>query len=202
MRESENILQIIRLNPDMVGFIFYPESPRFAKNLDTNILKQIPESIKKIGVFVNEELENILTYIRKYNLDGVQLHGAENKELCKRLNEEANVIVIKAFSIMSADNFKVTKEYETVCDYFLFDTKTDVYGGSGLKFNWSILSAYQGEKEFILSGGISSDDVKSICKIHHPKLAGIDINSKFEVKPGVKDVEKINIFIQEIRNKD
>ena len=199
LREPENIKQIVQLQPDLVGFIFYPNSPRFAKNLDVNVLSQIPKNIKKIGVFVNEELENILTYVHKYDLDGVQLHGSENHSLCKNIKEEAGILVIKAFSVMSVDNFRVTKDYQNVCDYFLFDTKTDVYGGSGQKFNWNILSSYQGEKEFFLSGGISLEDVKPILKINHPKMAGIDVNSKFEIKPGLKDVEKLRTFINEIR---
>ena len=115
------------------------------------------------------------------------------------------MLVIKAFPILTADNFKVTKDYEDVCDYFLFDTKTDVFGGSGEKFDWRILASYQGEKEFILSGGISLEDVKPILKInlHHQKMVGIDLNSKFEIKPGLKDVHKLRAFIHEVReNKD
>lgn len=199
LREPENIRQVVALQPDLVGFIFYPNSPRFAKKIDINVLAQIPKHVKKIGVFVNEDLENILTYVHKYDLDGVQLHGSENHSLCKNIKEEAGVLVIKAFSVMSADNFRVTKEYEKVCDYFLFDTKTDVYGGSGQKFNWNILTSYLGEKEFFLSGGISLEDVKPILKINHPKMVGIDVNSKFETKPGLKNVEKLRTFINEIR---
>ncbi|VBB44633.1 N-(5'-phosphoribosyl)anthranilate isomerase [uncultured Paludibacter sp.] len=200
LREPKNILEVARLEPDMMGFIFYHNSPRFAKHLDVNVLHQIPKHIKKVGVFVNEDLENILTYIEKYKLDAVQLHGAENYTLCKKLKDESKVMIIKVFSVMSADNFKVTKEYEPVSDYFLFDTKTDVYGGSGQKFNWNILNEYKGNKEFILSGGISLSDVKPICKIFHPKLIGVDLNSKFEIKPGLKDVEKLRMFIHEFRN--
>lgn len=200
LREPENIKQVVQLQPNLVGFIFYPNSPRFVNKLDTNTLQQIPKHIKKIGVFVNEDLENMLTYVHKYDLDGVQLHGTENLSLCKKIKEEIGILVIKAFSIMSEDNFRVTKEYEKVCDYFLFDTKTDVYGGSGQKFNWNILSCYQGEKEFILSGGISLEDVKSILKINHPKMTGIDVNSKFEIKPGLKNVEQLRVFINEIKN--
>lgn len=200
LREPENIVEVVSLKPDMVGFIFYPASPRYAKKLNNSVLEQIPPNIKKIGVFVNEDLENILTHIEKYNLDGVQLHGTENKELCKTIKEEAKVLVIKAFSVMNADNFKVTKDYENVCDYFLFDTKTDIYGGSGQKFNWNILSSYRGEKQFILSGGISMEDAKPILKLNHPKMAGIDVNSKFEIKPGLKNIEMLRTFITEIRN--
>ena len=202
LRDAANILQVARLQPDMMGFIFYSRSPRNAEKLNPSVLSQIPNSIKKIGVFVNEDLENILTIIRKYNLDGVQLHGAENFRLCQKLKEKAKVMVIKAFPIMTDDNFKVTNDYESVCDYFLFDTKTDVYGGSGLKFDWTMLNAYHGNKDFILSGGISADDIEPILKINHPKMAGIDLNSKFEIKPGLKDIEKLKYFIHEIRNRN
>lgn len=198
LREPKNIDEIIQLEPDMIGFIFYKNSPRYAKKVDKKYLKTIPKSIKKVGVFVNEKLENILTIIRNYSLDAVQLHGSENHELCKILKEEANIIVIKVFSIMDAYNFKVTKEYEDVVDYFLFDTKTDLYGGSGKKFNWKILNEYRGTKDFILSGGIELSDAKAIRKIKHPRMIGLDLNSKFEIKPGLKNLTLLKEFLYEL----
>ena len=200
MKFPENIAAVAALHPDFMGFIFYPKSPRYAEPLDSAVLKALPESIKKIGVFVNENLENILTFVYKYKLDGVQLHGTELVEMCKELRE-SGLIVIKAFPIAEAYNFKVTKPYEGVCDYFLFDTKTDAYGGSGLKFNWKMLDdEYKGETPFLLSGGIAADDAEAISKIEHPKFAGIDLNSKFELKPGLKDVDLLKNFIQELKN--
>ena len=196
--EPENIREIAALQPDYMGFIFYPNSPRFAKNLDVSLLNALPASIKKVGVFVNENLENILTYIQKYDLDAVQLHGADNKRLCREIKEEAKTMVIKVFPIMASYNLKVTKEYEDTADLFLFDTKTDLYGGSGQKFNWNILHDYHGEKDFLLSGGISADDVKAIRKIEHPKMIGVDLNSRFEIKPGLKNVEMLRNFIEEL----
>lgn len=198
LREPGNIRQIAQLHPDYMGFIFYPNSPRFAKKLDVNVLNSIPKEIKKVGVFVNENLENILTYIHKYDLDAVQLHGSENQKLCQLIKEEAKAQVIKVFSVMGAYNLKVTKDYEDVADLFLFDTKTDLYGGSGQKFNWNILHEYLGEKNFLLSGGIGLDDVKAIRKLEHPKMIGVDVNSRFEIKPGLKNVEMLREFIQEI----
>lgn len=198
LREPQNIDEIIQLEPDMIGFIFYKNSPRYAKKVDKEYMKTIPKSIKKVGVFVNEKLENILTIIRNYSLDAVQLHGSENHELCKILKEEANIIVIKVFSIMDAYNFKVTKEYEDVVDYFLFDTKTDLYGGSGKKFNWKILNEYRGTKDFILSGGIELSDAKAIRKIEHPRMIGLDLNSKFEIKPGLKNLTLLKEFLYEL----
>ena len=196
--EPENIREIAALQPDYMGFIFYPNSPRFAKNLDVSLLNALPASIKKVGVFVNENLENILTYIQKYDLDAVQLHGADNKRLCREIKEEAKTMVIKVFPIMASYNLKVTKEYEDTADLFLFDTKTDLYGGSGQKFNWNILHDYHGEKDFLLSGGISADDVKAIRKIQHPKMIGVDLNSKFEIRPGLKNAALIRQFIEEL----
>ena len=199
MKIPENIRAVEALHPDFMGFIFYPKSPRFAEPLDIATLKALPKSIKKIGVFVNENLENILTIATKYDLDGVQLHGTELVEMCKELHH-AGFIVIKAFPIAEAYNFKVTKAYEGACDYFLFDTKTDAYGGSGLKFNWTMLDEYVGETPFLLSGGIAADDVEAILKIEHPMFAGIDLNSKFELKPGLKNTELLKTFILELKN--
>lgn len=198
LREPENIREIAALQPDYMGFIFYQNSPRFAKNLDVGLLNALPASIKKAGVFVNENLENILTCIHKYDLDAVQLHGADNKRLCREIKEEAKTMVIKVFPIMASYNLKVTKDYEDAADLFLFDTKTDLHGGSGQKFNWNILHDYQGEKNFLLSGGISADDVKAIRKIEHPRMIGVDLNSKFEIRPGLKNAALIRQFIEEL----
>ena len=198
MKYPDNIREVTSLHPDFMGFIFYPNSPRFAGQLDAVSLTSLPTSIKKTGVFVNENLENILTAISKYNLDAVQLHGADNKKLCRKIRQEAKTMVIKVFPIMDASNFRVTGDYEAVADYFLFDTKTDLYGGSGQKFNWNILQEYKGNKPFLLSGGIGADDVKAIRKIEHPRMIGIDLNSKFEIKPGLKNVPLLQYFIEEI----
>ena len=177
-----------------MGFIFYPKSPRYAEPLDIKTLEALPPTIKKIGVFVNEDIENILTIAYKYKLDGLQLHGTELVDMCRKL-KKLGYLVIKAFPIAEAYNFKVTKAYEGVCDYFLFDTKTDAYGGSGVKFNWQILKGYKGETPFLLSGGIAVDDAEAIRKIEHPLFAGIDLNSKFELKPGLKNISLLKEFI-------
>ncbi len=198
MKFPENIKAVAAFKPDFLGFIFYPKSPRYADVLDVEVLNALPKTIKKIGVFVNENLENILTFCVKYQLDGVQLHGTELVEMCREL-KNAGYIVIKAFPIADAYNFAPTKNYEGACDYYLFDTKTDAFGGSGLKFNWEILDEYSGETPFLLSGGIAFDDAEAILKIEHPRFAGIDLNSKFEVKPGLKNVSLLNGFLTEIR---
>ena len=198
MKYPENIQAIAALKPDLIGFIFYPKSPRYAEPLDASVLNLLPPTIKKIGVFVNENLENILTIAYKYKLDGIQLHGAELVNMCREL-KRLGYIVIKAFPVAEAYNFKVTKAYEGVCDYFLFDTKTEGYGGSGVKFNWKMLNEYVGETPFLLSGGIASDDAEAIQKIEHLKFAGIDLNSKFEVKPGLKNVDLLRGFIRQFQ---
>jgi len=194
LKYPENIQAVSDLKPDFMGFIFYPKSPRYAEPLDNAVLNSLPATIKKIGVFVNEDLENILTIAYKYKLDGLQLHGAELVDMCREL-KKLGYLVIKAFPIAETYNFKVTKSYEGVCDYFLFDTKTEAYGGSGLKFNWKMLNEYTGDTPFLLSGGIALDDAEAIQKIEHPKFAGIDLNSKFEVKPGLKNISLLKDFI-------
>jgi len=198
MKQPSNIAEVAALQPDLMGFIFYPKSPRYAEPLDIDRLSALPKSIRKIGVFVNETLENILTTVYKYQLDGVQLHGTENVTDCKALRD-AGLLVIKAFSIADATNFKVTPTYEGACDYFLFDTKTEAYGGSGRKFDWSVLEAYRGKTPFLLSGGIAADDAEAVQAIEHPQFAGIDLNSKFETSSGLKNVELLNDFLKEIR---
>jgi phosphoribosylanthranilate isomerase len=197
LKYSENIQAVAALKPDFMGFIFYPKSPRYAEPLDSTALNALPATIKKIGVFVNEDLENILTIAYKYKLDGLQLHGTELVNMCHDL-KKLGYIIIKAFPIAEAYNFKVTKAYEGVCDYFLFDTQTDSYGGSGVKFNWQMLKEYKGETPFLLSGGIAADDAEAIMKIEHPKFVGIDLNSKFEVKPGLKNISLLKEFISNL----
>jgi phosphoribosylanthranilate isomerase len=197
LKYPENIQAVSALKPDFMGFIFYPKSPRYAEPLDSTTLNALPATIKKIGVFVNENLENILTIAYKYNLDGLQLHGTELVDMCREL-KKTGFIIIKAFPIAESYNFKVTKAYEGVCDYFLFDTQTDSYGGSGVKFNWQMLKEFKGETPFLLSGGIAVDDAEAIMKIEHPKFVGIDLNSKFEVKPGLKNVQLLKEFISKL----
>jgi len=199
MKSPENIKAVSELKPNLMGFIFYPKSPRYAEPLNTQALEALPPAIKKIGVFVNESLENILTIMYKYKLDGAQLHGAEMAGICGEL-KSVGYIVIKVFPIAEAYNFRVTKAYEGTCNYFLFDTKTEAYGGSGVKFNWKILNEYSGKTPFLLSGGIAADDAAAILKIEHPQFAGVDLNSKFEVSPGFKNLELLNGFINDLKS--
>lgn len=197
MKYPENIAQIVALKPDFMGFIFYPKSPRYAEPLDVETMNSLPRSVLKIGVFVNESLDDILQTVKKYSLHGVQLHGSESEEMCYTF-KSAGLLVFKAFSIAEPADFDLTEEYEGTCDFYIFDTKTPQHGGSGQKFDWSILSAYQGETRFLLSGGISADDAEAIKAIRHPQLWGVDLNSRFEVEPGRKDAEKLREFLRSL----
>ena len=182
-----------------MGFIFYPQSPRYAGLLlEPDTTTGIPASIKKAGVFVNAEFEVILETIKKYSLDIVQLHGNESPDLCFRLKENG-ALVIKAFSIRDANTLNQYAEYVEVTDYFLFDTITPDYGGSGLRFDWNLLQNYNSNHPFFLSGGIGPNDVAEIFKITHPSFYGIDINSRFESAPGMKEINNLKKFISEIR---
>ncbi|PIQ21829.1 MAG: N-(5'-phosphoribosyl)anthranilate isomerase, partial [Cytophagales bacterium CG18_big_fil_WC_8_21_14_2_50_42_9] len=154
MRDKDNIQELIHLKPDWLGLIFYPKSARFVeKVLAADDVKKIPPTVKKVGVFVNEDFETIREKIDTYNLDAVQLHGEESPDLCRRLTA-ADVTVIKAFSVDDAFNFAKLAPYEGACDYYLFDTKGQQYGGNGTTFNWEILANYTGQTPFFLSGGL------------------------------------------------
>jgi phosphoribosylanthranilate isomerase len=201
MLEPENILEVANLKPDLMGFIFYPASPRYAaKILNPEIFTRVPPGIKKVGVFVNTNFDEIKGTIRKYTLDMVQLHGDESPEICRQLSEAGNH-VIKSFNIDST-GFKLCAKYIPYTNYFLFDASTSKYGGSGKKFDWEILNNYELGHPFFLSGGIAPGDVYNILEITNPAFYGIDLNSMFEVKVGLKDVKILKNFISDVRNKN
>ena len=158
----------------------------------------LKKEIPAVGVFVNETKENILMYVDRFGLNYVQLHGDESPEYCRTLHSQG-IRIIKAFSIALPKDLLAIFNYEGFCDYYLFDTRTVHYGGSGQQFDWSILQRYTGSTPFLLSGGINSYSVKALKEFHHPRLAGIDINSRFETSPGIKDVERIERFLKELR---
>ena len=198
MLDSQNIKAVAKLKPDYLGFIFYVKSPRYAALVDKLVLFSLPSTIKKVGVFVNESVEVMREMAKAYGLDVLQLHGGETTIQCLQLREEGFTI-IKAFSISQSSDFEDICHYEGCCDYFLFDTKTPQHGGSGIKFDWALLDIYQGETPFFLSGGIDLEDVEAILKLKYPKFAGIDLNSRFELEPGLKNVEKLEHFLERIR---
>lgn len=197
--DLNNLLEVLALSPDMLGFIFYKHSKRYIGG-DTALMRVIAslKSIKKIGVFVNAEEDEIHATTDAYRLDAVQLHGNESPEFCKNIS--SNTPVIKAFGICNAFNFEIVDAYKDVSSYFLFDTATIQYGGSGETFDWSLLDQYNGNTPFLLSGGIDATHRAAIKSISHPAFAGIDVNSKFEISPGIKNTSNLKTFIHEIRN--
>jgi phosphoribosylanthranilate isomerase len=197
MRNAENIRLLANLMPDYIGFILYPESKRYLGS-DYKLEVEIPSQIKRVGVFVNEVIEEVFRWINLLDLDLVQLHGDEPEEYCKELNK-MNVPVIKAFGMDEHFDFSLLKPYEPYCEYFLFDTKTDLKGGSGKKFNRNILKKYNSEKPFFLSGGIGPEDTAIVNDLPDLPLHAIDINSRFEEAPGIKNIELIARFITELR---
>lgn len=222
MRDIENIRQVKNLDIDMMGFIFWPKSPRYVTAYGSQIgimpdnseerlqikqgQKQVSRrSCQRVGVFVEDMPQDIVTCVYNYSLDYVQLHGEESPVLIENLRRtldpdiKKGIRIIKAFNIATYDDFKKCRNYEEVADLFLFDTKTSVKGGSGEQFDWSLLEQYDGKVPFLLSGGIGPNDAERIKAFHHPKFEGIDLNSRFEVACGVKNVELLKTFIKQIR---
>ncbi len=191
MRNPENIQALTRLPIDFIGFIFYDKSPR---NVGKYSSVKTPEHIQRVGVFVNADIDFIFEKIDKYQLDLIQLHGDESPKYCQQILAKASIKIIKAFRVSDSLPIELD-DYEDCCTYFLFDTKAKAYGGTGKKFNWSVLEQYRGKTPFLLSGGISESDAESVKALTFDQLAGIDINSKFEIEPALKDIAKIESFL-------
>ena len=199
MRDPENILGVVAALPDYLGFIFYPRSKRFVGFEPLpEVLDAVPESVKKVGVFVDETPEKVLEIYLNWKLNVVQLHGHETPQYCRQIHN-SGITVFKAFSVDKSFGFDSLKAYSSVCDYFLFDTKGHLPGGTGQKFNWQLLENYSGNVPFFLSGGIGPADLEAVISFRHPQLFGIDINSGFEISPGIKDEEKVIQFIKAIK---
>lgn len=196
MREAENIQNVELLNGvDMLGFIFYPKSPRYVYELPAHL----PIHARRVGVFVNEDKKTVSMYADRFGLNYVQLHGNESPEYCRTLHN-AGLRIIKTFSIARPKDLKDVNSYEKECDLFLFDTKCEQHGGSGNQFDWSILDTYNGTVPFLLSGGINPHSANALKEFKHPRLAGYDLNSRFELKPGEKDPERIRTFLNELKS--
>ena len=199
MRDADNIRDISALGVDMIGLIFYPPSPRYVQQFSSGagiIPDYAPDMGKtplRVGVFVDDMPQNIVTRVYNYKLDYIQLHGNEPRETLENLRAtidpdiKPKIKIIKAISVSSAEDIKKYKEYVGAADLFLFDTKCKTVGGSGEQFDWQVLQAYDGDVPFLLSGGIGPDDAERIKNFHHPKCIGIDLNSKFEIEPALKD---------------
>lgn len=209
MQDPDNIRELLQLSVDFIGLIFYPRSSRYMadKKLDEWIGQELDTfgEVERVGVFVNAELETVLNAVHDYKLDYVQLHGTESPEYCREISllwqasSLRSARLIKAFSVDDEFDFGVTEAYAAYCTYFIFDTKGKEYGGNGITFNWEILNQYQGVTPFLLSGGIDLGMEEEILALDFPQLSGVDINSKFETTPGVKDIRRIELFLQKIK---
>lgn len=212
MREGENIRQVAELGVNLIGMIFWDKSPRNVTMIPTyaGIIPDRGSDIgsfkaKRVGVFVDEMPQNIITRVVNYKLDLVQLHGHETPTLIRNLRRTLDpdirpgVQFIKAISVGGCNDIAAYKDYEDCADYFLFDTKCPTVGGSGSQFDWSVLEAYDSDVPFLLSGGIGPDDAKRVRNFHHPKCIGIDLNSRFETEPGLKDITKLKQFLEQLK---
>jgi phosphoribosylanthranilate isomerase len=230
MRDAENIHQLFQLPIDYIGFIFYEKSARYVElipdltAIDGVILNHPVNGlrIKKVGVFVNANLDFLLEKVEKFGLNVVQLHGKETPQYIEELRiknsklrandvekvskdssfiihySSLNIEIWKVFSVDDSFDFKETKPFEGLVDKFLFDTKTPLHGGSGQKFDWNVLNNYHGHTPFFLSGGISAADTEGVKNIQHPQFYGVDVNSKFEISPALKDVQMLEKFVGDL----
>ncbi|MBR4899014.1 MAG: phosphoribosylanthranilate isomerase [Prevotella sp.] len=212
LREADNIREVAALGVDWIGMIFWPKSPRFVSMLpiragllpDEAPLSPLTSLLapKKVGVFVDPTAQDVITRVVSCGLDIVQLHGHETPTLIRNLRRTLGdgIKMMKAISVAETDDVATYKAYADCVDYFLFDTKCKTVGGSGEQFDWSVLQAYDGDVPFLLSGGIGPDDAMRVEAFHHEKCFGIDLNSRFETAPGVKDVALLRQFINDLKH--
>jgi phosphoribosylanthranilate isomerase len=206
MRDAENIREVEQLSKelsiinsqlsiDWMGFIFWPKSSRYVSERPN----YMPAKCKRVGVFVDASIDDIRQHVADYALDIIQLHGHEDPDFVRALRADgSSPVIIKAFNIATKEDLESTEPYEGIVDYFLFDTKAQLPGGSGQQFDWSVLADYVGETPFLLSGGIGPNDAMSLRCFHHPQLAGIDLNSRFETAPAIKDVVALGCFLSQL----
>ncbi|MBQ8948384.1 MAG: phosphoribosylanthranilate isomerase [Prevotella sp.] len=197
MRDAENIREVEALGIDLMGFIFWPKSSRYVSEHPA----YLPRQAKRVGVFVDADIDDIRQRVQDYRLDFIQLHGHESPDFVRQLRSVCgDTAIIKAFNIATTEDLFQTESYEGLVDYFLFDTKGKSVGGNGEKFDWSVLDAYHGHTPFLLSGGIGPDDAERVTTfLTSHKCAGIDLNSRFELAPGLKDIHQLKEFIKKIR---
>ena len=194
---KHNTLEVAQLKPDYLGFIFFEKSKR---NYDKAHIEILPEGIQKVGVFVDASIEFVIDKIKQFQFDVIQLHGSETPEYCKRLQTDSKVELWKVFSIKDHFDFSVLEAYEAVIDKFLFDTKGKEKGGNGHTFDWSVLQDYPSQKPFMLSGGIGLDEISAVNELKKTALplAGIDVNSKFEDEPGLKNIDLLKSLVKDL----
>ncbi len=200
MRDAANVAEVASLRPDYMGFIFYEPSPRNCRGIDPSVIASLPNGVKPVMVSVDLPEEEITSIANHYGFRTLQLHGKESPELCRSLCSKG-FKVIKAMGMCSAESLKALREYDGSVDLFLLDTKTPSKGGSGKKFDWTILEGYDLNTPFFLSGGIGPSDAEAILSLHHPKFEGIDLNSRFEISPALKNTPLLHQFMTIIRSK-
>ncbi len=211
LKHPANVHQLLTLEPDYIGFIFYKKSPRYVGEVaDLAWVRELPGPAKKVGVFVNEAVEVVKSIAEALDLQVVQLHGDESPTVCNDLKMNG-LEVWKAFGVDEDFDFEKTAAYADCCDKFLFDTKGKNRGGNGVAFDWGLLEKYRGEVPFVLSGGIGPGGAcPSSVRASSSNRAGtgsprpdvLDLNSRFEIEPGLKDVELIKKFMHELFNDD
>ncbi|QIH32172.1 phosphoribosylanthranilate isomerase [Sphingobacterium sp. DR205] len=198
MKHPDNIVGVTALAVDYIGFIFYEKSKRFVGDANQDYIKGL-KGIIKVGVFVNANLTEVHRKIEEFDLDAVQLHGNESPQFCAELKQCTPVTVIKAFGIDPHFDWSVLDAYVGVIDYFLFDTKSNSHGGTGLQFDWSLLHQYKLDCPYFLSGGLNANNIKDALQANDPRLYALDLNSKFEVEPGLKDIDLLAHSINSIK---
>lgn len=215
LNDADNMHQVAEVGADWLGMIFWDKSPRSVGmlHIPTGLMPDRSGKMgigaigkcKKVGVFVDANPQYIITRVMQFGLDAIQLHGNELPRMIRNLKAtlvpdlKQDITIIKAISIEREEDLERCRDYEDVADIFLFDTKCKCVGGSGASFDWSIIKGYHGNRPFILSGGIGPDDASKVKAVAHPKMIGVDINSRFELQPGVKDIDKVKTFICELR---
>lgn len=197
MRDAQNIREAESLHPDMMGFMCWNGSKRYVSQKPG----YLPD-VCRVGVFVNPTIDKVVLMVRELGLNRIQLHGTETPQLCRAIHKATGLPIMKAIQVAQASDFDVCNAFERAdgVDMFLFDTKCSGWGGSGRSFDWSLLDSYDGSNQFILAGGIGPGAEERLVEIEHPKFRGIDLNSQFETEPALKEINKLSVFINNIRN--
>lgn len=197
LTQAANVAAVSELHPDYLGFIFYSPSPRYISQVSAELIKYVPLPLKTVGVVVNEDFQTTKSLIQQHQLKAIQLHGQENPDFCAAIKAE-NIEVIKAFGVHDSFDFSKLDAYQSVVDYFLFDTQSAGHGGSGKRFDWTLLEKYHLDKPYFLSGGIGPEHAQQIKQITDERLYAIDLNSRFEVQAGLKNVDELEEFLEKL----
>lgn len=198
MKTPDNIAGALQLQPDYMGFIFYQKSPRYVGADWQGPGTDFPESTAKVGVFVNEDPEKIKLLADQHRFDYLQLHGDEGPEYCRELNK-AGYRIMKAVGLRTEADLERLAKYTPWVEFFLFDTPSQQYGGTGETFDWSLLETYDAKQPFFLSGGLSTENVPAVSELRHPGIWALDVNSRFETEPGIKDIARLKEFKEQLQ---